>query len=84
VKTVQFQSQVAKDGVLALRVPLGPEEAGQSVNITIEPISRMPDTVDNREEWHQFVEETCGSCAELGLERPDQGRLALNPPPPSP
>ena len=74
MKTVQLQSEVGKDGVLALRVPLGSDEAGHRVKVTIEPISNGS-SKDGREEWHQFIEETYGSCAGLGLERPDQGEF---------
>jgi hypothetical protein len=41
--------------------------------VTIQPLQKEPATADDKTEWHQFVEETYGSCAGLGLERPDQG-----------
>ena len=72
MKTVELQSEVGKDGVLSLRIPLGSHEAGHRVKVTIEPISNGSDK-DTQEEWHKFIEETYGSCAGLGLERPDQG-----------
>jgi hypothetical protein len=75
MKTVQLQSEVGKDGVLALRIPLGSDEAGHRVRVTVEPIAKAAGTMDDRGEWHQFIEETYGSCAGLGLERPDQGEF---------
>jgi len=75
MKTVQLQSEVGEDGVLALRVPLGSGEAGHRVIVTIEPAANGPATSENRKEWHQFIQETYGSCGGLGLERPDQGEI---------
>jgi hypothetical protein len=75
MKTVQLQSEVGKDGVLALRVPLGSDEAGHRVIITIEPLSNPPENAADRMGWHKFIDETYGSCSELGLERPDQGEF---------
>jgi hypothetical protein len=75
MKTVQLQSEVGKDGVLALRIPLGFEEAGHRVIVTIEPLSNQAKDAANQSRWHQFIEETYGSCAGLGLERPEQGNF---------
>ena len=70
-RPLQIESRVGPDGVLTLRVPLGPEEADARVRVTVEPLpaGAGPSTDD----WHQFVEETYGSCAGLGLERQPQG-----------
>jgi len=73
MKTVQLQSEVGKDGVLALRVPLGSDEAGHQVIVTIEPIPAEPARKNDRADWHQFIEETYGSCAGQRLARPGQG-----------
>jgi hypothetical protein len=74
--TIEFQSRVGQDGVLDLHVPLGGVEAGAEVVVTIRRLSpRAAPVVQDRAEWHRFVEETYGSCAGLGLERPPQGEF---------
>lgn len=75
MKTVQIQSEVGTDGVLALRVPLGSDEAGHQVIVTIEPVPAASSTKHDRVSWHQFIQETYGSCAGTGLGRPDQGEF---------
>jgi hypothetical protein len=73
MKPIQIHSQVGSDGVLTLRVPMGTEEAAKPVVVTITPANEDANaTARGNAEWHQFVEETYGSCAGLGLERPDQ------------
>ena len=74
--TIEFQSRVGQDGVLDLHVPLGAEEAGAEVVVTIRHIAAnaAPPKMD-RADWHRFVEETYGSCAGLGLERQPQGEF---------
>ena len=77
---VKVESTVGSDGVLTLRVPLGPGEAGSRVVVTIEPATApattAAGTAGGTTDWHEFVEQTYGSCAGLGLERQEQGRLA--------
>ena len=73
MSAVKLVSTVGADGVLALNVPLGTEEAGNRVRITIERIQPGPEDVTDvtdphsddaeREEWHRFVKQTYGSCA---------------------
>lgn len=69
MKTVQLESEVRADGVLALEIPLGPEEAQRRVLVTIQP---LPGEVTNppASDWHAFVAETYGSGVGLGLEEP--------------
>ena len=76
VETIQFQSRVGEDGVLDLHVPLGEMEAGTEVLVTIRHVSlgALPRVLD-RPQWHRFVEETYGSCADLGVERLPQGEF---------
>jgi hypothetical protein len=69
---IKIQSRVGPDGVLKLSLPLGPGEANADVVVTIQ---RLP-TVDSQQvdkPWQQFLDETFGSCAGLGLERGSQG-----------
>jgi hypothetical protein len=77
MKPIQIQSEVGKDGVLSLRVPIGSEEAGHLVIVTIEPATGSTAINFDRGDWHQFVEENYGSCAGRGLERPDQGEYEI-------
>ena len=72
-RPVQIESRVGPDGVLTLRVPLGPEEADARVKVTVEPLATSTKVHATAPDWHQFVEDTYGSCDGLGLERQAQG-----------
>ncbi len=72
---IELHSRVGNDGILSLRVPLGPAEAGSEVVVRIEPIESG--SVQAPSDWQRFVDETYGSCAGLGLERPDQGTFEM-------
>ena len=78
MKMIQLESRVGDDGVLDVRVPLGKDEGGNKVRVTIEP---LPSTNDD---WHAFLEQTYGSCASLGLDRPSQGLFEIREVPRSP
>jgi hypothetical protein len=67
---IQIHSRVGKDGVLEVRVPFKPADAGRDMLVTITPAE---DRAKDRQDWRQFLDSTYGSCAGLGLERPDQG-----------
>jgi len=67
---IQIHSRVGKDGVLQVRVPFKPADAGKDMLVTITPAHDSP---KNGLNWQQFLDSTYGSCADLGLERPDQG-----------
>ncbi|MGW8258345.1 MAG: hypothetical protein ACWGMZ_12735 [Thermoguttaceae bacterium] len=72
MKNIQFQTEVGADGVLNLRVPLGADEAKTPVVVTIEPLSaKSINNPSEQIEWHEFVKQTYGSCADLGLEEPE-------------
>ena len=68
---IELHSRVGDDGILTLRVPLGPAEAGSEVVVRIEPVG--VGSAQSPSNWQKFVDETYGSCAGLGLERQDQG-----------
>jgi hypothetical protein len=68
--TIQFESEVGRDGVLSLRVPLRPADANARVIVTIQPARPSSQHELPREDWHEFVRQTYGSCAGLGLEEP--------------
>jgi hypothetical protein len=69
VKTVQIESEIGSDGVLSLNVPLGTSDANTKVRVTIEPLDRRAGRA--AEDWPAFVDRTYGSCANLGLDEPD-------------
>jgi hypothetical protein len=78
MKSIQLQTEVGPDGVLNLRVPLGPNEAKTPVVVTIQSLSTdSSDIPPEQIEWHEFVKQTYGSCAGLGLEEP--GDMPLPP-----
>ena len=56
--------------MLQVRVSFRPADAGKDVLVTITPAE---DGSKQRLDWQQFLDSTYGSCADLGLERPDQG-----------
>jgi hypothetical protein len=58
--------------VLKLDVPLGTNEANTEVVVTIQSTSFKNDSVQQKP-WQEFLDDTYGSCAGLGLERAPQG-----------
>lgn len=66
---IELRSKVGADGVLTLKVPLGPGEANQEVLVTVQAAGE-PVSSHAEEDWHCFVEKTYGSCAGQGLEEP--------------
>ncbi|HJQ80222.1 MAG TPA: hypothetical protein VJ828_09720 [Lacipirellulaceae bacterium] len=71
---IQFHSRVGDDGVLNVRLNLGRTEADKEVLVTVEPIRTEGETTEaSAMPWHEFVEQTYGSCADLRLERHEQG-----------
>jgi hypothetical protein len=66
MKTIQMELRIDEEGVLDMRVPVGIEEAGERVLVTIQP--RL-----GARQWQELVEQTYGSCAGMGLERQAQG-----------
>ena len=71
MKNIQLQTEVGADGVLHLRVPLGTAEAKTPVIVTIQSLTTDSSAIPPEQvEWHEFVKQTYGSCAGLGLEEP--------------
>jgi hypothetical protein len=71
MKNIQLHTEVGPDGVLNLRISLGQAEAKKSVVVTIQSLSTISgETPSEQVEWHEFVKQTYGSCADLGLEEP--------------
>jgi hypothetical protein len=72
MQSVQFQTEIGPDGFLNLSVRIGQEEAKTPVKVTIEPLSDDAAVSGmNDDQWHEFIEQTYGSCANLGLEEPE-------------
>lgn len=62
-------SRVGDDGVLTLELPLGADEAGREVRVTVEPV-RRPMT---QAEWQAWVQRMAGCISDPGFERQPQG-----------
>ena len=79
--TLEFQSRVGKDGVLDLHVPLGQADAGVDVVVTIRRVSPIGAAkFSDPALWHQLANDSYGSCADSGLERPPQGQFDTREP----
>jgi hypothetical protein len=71
---IQFHSRVGDDGILNVRINMGRTEATKEVLVTVESIGTEGEATEaSVMPWHEFVEQTYGSCADLQLERPGQG-----------
>jgi hypothetical protein len=72
MQSVQFQTEIGPDGVLNLSIQLGQADAKMPVIVTIQPLVNQSANAPMQElEWHEFVNQTYGSCAGLGLEEPE-------------
>lgn len=74
--TTVVNSRVGDDGVLTLELPLGAEEAGREVRVTVEPV-RKPMT---QAEWQAWVQRMAGSISDPGFERQPQGEYEVREP----
>ncbi len=63
------RSKVSSDGILHLALPLGLEEAGKEVQVTVEPARGEP---VSQEEWRKAILSTAGKW-QGQFERPEQG-----------
>jgi hypothetical protein len=71
---IQFHSRVGDDGILNVQINLGHMEAKKDVVVTIEPLSTSDEPQqDAAMAWPDFIKQTYGSCAGLGLKRHEQG-----------
>lgn len=69
---IEIRSRVGPDGVLDVKVPVGPEEANREVMITVQPLgTRAQEGQDD--DWQKFIDETAGRWAGEPLVRPEQG-----------
>lgn len=73
--TIQIHSHTGPDGLLRLQVPLGKDDGDKDVLVTIQALVEGEEEPKDVSSWHQFVEETYGSCAGLGLKRHEQGEI---------
>ena len=73
---IVVRSRVGSNGILELALPVGPADADQEVQITVEPIGPPPLSPD---EWRQRILETAGKW-QGELERPEQGEVEQREP----
>jgi hypothetical protein len=66
---IVIKSKVGRNGILQLTLPIGPADANQDVQVTVEPLGKQPPTA---EEWRQFILATAGKW-QGDFERPEQG-----------
>jgi hypothetical protein len=69
VNRIVVKSKLDGNGVLELSLPLGPAEAGQVVQVTVEPVGA---TAQSPDEWRQGILATAGKW-QGEFERPEQG-----------
>ena len=69
---VIVEQRVGGTGVLELTLPLGADEAGRDVRVTIEPVVR--ENKMTSDEWRSWVQSIAGSW-QGDFERPSQGDL---------
>lgn len=72
---IQIHSTIGEDGVLSLRIPIGPQGANREVIVTVRALDG--DEEERTRDWNQVIESTYGSCAGLGVERAPQGELEV-------
>jgi hypothetical protein len=70
MKRVVVPSRVNGDGILHLTVSIGKADAGQEVQVTIDPV---PPCSMTQEEWRAFVLSTAGSITDPSFVRHEQG-----------
>ena len=76
-RILTIESRVDKDGVLSLRVPLGPSDANSDVIVTIQP-KPAPANPKPAKDWPPgYFEKTYGALANDPLEIPDDPVPAL-------
>ncbi len=69
---IVVEQRLSADGVLQLTLPLGADEAGRDVRITIDPV--RPKKEITPEEWREGILATAGSW-QGEFERPPQAEL---------
>lgn len=71
MKRMVLKSKVGTDGVLHVDIPIGEAEAGQEVQIIVEP-NGVPSKT--KQEYDDFLDSTAGAW-QGDFERPDQGQF---------
>ena len=69
---IELKSRVGSDGVLTVKVPLGPQDANQDVLITVQPAPASSQA--NGADWKRFIDQTAGSISDPTFQRHDQGQ----------
>jgi len=66
---IELKSRVGSDGILSVKVPLGPEDANRDVIITVQPASTAPAL--DQAAWKRFIDQTAGSIPDPTFQRHD-------------
>ncbi len=77
MRSLTVHARVGADGTLRLDVPIGPEDAGREVVVTVKP---EPEPTEQRPaaSWPEgYFESTYGCLADTPIERPDQGEYEV-------
>jgi hypothetical protein len=74
---VKTRSRIAADGTVT--VPVGFEDIGREVDVTVTPVRGKMASDMTQEEWVVFVNKTAGSIDDPAFVRPEQ--LPLRPAP---
>lgn len=69
---IVIERQISAEGVLNLTLPLGKDEAGRNVRVTVEPMA--PKRAMSAEEWRAWVLSMAGSW-QGEFERTSPGQL---------
>jgi hypothetical protein len=73
---IVIKSKIDSQGVLQLTLPVGPADAGQEVQITVDPVQP---TAVSPDEWRRAILETAGQW-QGDFERPEQGEYEQRAP----
>jgi hypothetical protein len=66
---IVLKSQVGRDGILHLDLPVGIADANKEVQITVDPVRPSM----SQEEWRKFIAQTAGSISDPEFRRWDEG-----------
>jgi hypothetical protein len=72
MQRIVVEQRLSRDGVLELRIPLGEDQAGRDVRVTIEPL--RPKRATTPEEWRAGILATAGTW-QGEFESPSLGKL---------
>jgi hypothetical protein len=78
---IELTSRVGPDGVLTLKLPLGPEEANSEVVVTVRTANGKGLALPkDQKAWEEFVRTTAGSIDDPTFRRHEQGEYEQRDP----